>query len=59
MDVPLPPHTLCERCWREIHPDDKFVRFAHVGGSTLTGDIAWANTYLHHWDPVARTCTTS
>lgn len=46
----LPSDALCERCWTPVRHDEQAVRLGHVVGSTLTGDIVWAYTYLHAYD---------
>lgn len=46
----LPPDALCERCWAPVIMGERAVRLGHVVGSTLTGDIQWAYTYLHYYD---------
>lgn len=46
----LPPDALCERCYSPCVPGEQAVRFGHVVGSTLHGDVQWAYTYLHVYD---------
>lgn len=46
----LPPDALCERCYAPVLKSDHAVRFGHIVGSTLHGDVEWAYTYLHVYD---------
>lgn len=48
---PLPSDALCERCWTPVLSGQGAVRFGHITGSTLHGDVQWAFTYLHVYDP--------
>lgn len=50
MTGPLPPDAICERCWSPVLAAERAVRFGHITGSTLHGDIEWSYTYLHHYD---------
>lgn len=50
MTAPLPPDTLCERCYCAVRPGERVFRFAHLVGSNLLGDITWTYTYLHPYD---------
>lgn len=51
MDADPPADVLCERCWTVVRHGEQVVRFGYAVGSTLRGDITWAYTYLHHYDP--------
>lgn len=55
MDIP-PPDALCERCWGPLRPGQRYARFGHVIGSTMRGDVTWAFTWLHFFDPAERSC---
>lgn len=45
-----PPPLICERCWAECRPGERFAQFGHIVGSTLHGDVQWVYTYLHVYD---------
>lgn len=46
-----PPDALCERCYGRATPAEGAVRFGHLAGSTLHGDVTWTWTFLHRFDP--------
>lgn len=39
--------VLCEKCLTPIDADEAFVRFAHVDGADLVGNITWIHSYVH------------
>lgn len=45
----LPADALCERCWSPVLDNQRWVRLAHIEGSTLRGDIRWVDTFVHYW----------
>lgn len=45
----LPADALCERCFHPVRDDQRWVRLAHIEGSTLRGDIRWVDTFVHYW----------
>lgn len=47
----IPPDAICERCYSPVGRGEQAVRFGYAVGSTLHGDITWAYTYLHVYDP--------
>lgn len=51
MNGDVPVHVLCERCWNPISRSEPRARLGHIVGSTLAGDVRWAYTYLHVYDP--------
>lgn len=38
---------ICERCWSEIRPGERFAKLGQIRRATLRGDIEWSYTYLH------------